>query len=224
MAERSRFERRRRAYCVILVAVASACLDSARADSTALTQTADGPVLRVAIEGDSTDVRVPAAREALEFWNREFLKLGRRVRFESRVVRRDTIPDDLLRAAAREVVVGFGPGTLALRKAASTIPADVVIVLSNADLVSFSLRWKAGGRGVVGVRRADIPPLTLPNTVRNVVAHEVGHVLGLDHNSDQTTLMCGRPAPCRPAAFASDPSRFFPLTPADERRIQNRWP
>jgi len=64
----------------------------------------------------------------------------------------------------------------------------------------------------------------MPNTVRNVVAHELGHVLGLDHNGDSTTLMCGRPASCRPAAFASDRVRFFPLTGDDDRRLQERWP
>ena len=47
-----------------------------------------------------------------------------------------------------------------------------------------------------------------------------GHVLGLAHNADSTTLMCGRPAPCRPAVFASDTVYFFPLTAADERSLR----
>jgi SAM-dependent methyltransferase len=34
----------------------------------------------------------------------------------------------------------------------------------------------------------------------------------------------GRPASCRPAAFASDTARFFPLTHDDERWIESRWP
>jgi hypothetical protein len=58
---------------------------------------------------------------------------------------------------------------------------------------------------------------------RNAVAHELGHVLGLPHNDDPSTLMCGRPAPCRPTAFASDTDHFFPLTADDERELRETW-
>ena len=119
---------------------------------------------------------------------------------------------------------GRGPATARLRARLSGVPGDIIIALSDTDLISFGLPWRAGSQGVVAVRRSDILPLSLPNTVRNVVAHELGHVLGLSHNGDAATLMCGRPAPCRPAAFASDTAYFFPLTPQDEERLRERWP
>ena len=48
--------------------------------------------------------------------------------------------------------------------------------------------------------------------------------LGLSHNADPRTLMCGRPAPCRPDSFASTTVRLFPLTLSDERQLRERWP
>jgi hypothetical protein len=117
-----------------------------------------------------------------------------------------------------------GRQTGRLRAGLADVPGDIVIALSDTDLISFGVPWRPGSVGIVALRRADIPPLSLPNTVRNVAAHELGHVLGLAHNMDITTLMCGRPAPCRPAAFASDTVHFFPLTPSDEHFLRERWP
>ena len=220
--------RRRRLLVVVILAAAGVYYwrDSGRANTASLERDAAGPRLRVSVVGDTTDARLSAAREAIAFWNREFQRLGRKTHFDSATVGATRIPDSLLRSASQETgsIFGRGPATTRLVGSLANVPADIVIALSQTDLISFSVRWRSGSRGVVGIRRADIPPLTLPNTVRNVIAHEIGHVLGLDHNRDSTTLMCGRPASCRPAAFASDSARVFPLTPADERRLQERWP
>ena len=76
---------------------------------------------------------------------------------------------------------------------------------------------------MVILRRADVEPLSLPNVARNVVAHELGHVLGLPHGSDPTLLMCGRPAPCRPALFQSEKQSFFPLTDGERKTLAKRF-
>jgi len=203
---------------------AAACGETNRVDAATLEHTADRVRLRVSILGAPSDPRIAPVREAICHWNGELRRLGRQVQLDSGIVRTKSVPDDVLRAASREVMIGRGPATSRLRSSLSNLPADIVIALSDTDLISFGVPWRAGSQGVVALRRSDIPPLSLPNTVRNVVAHELGHVLGLAHNRDSTTLMCGRPAPCRPAVFASDTPRFFPLTASDERQIRQRWP
>lgn len=209
---------------VAVVAVALRLRDSGPVDASTLSHDPTGPRVRVAILGDSTDARVAPATEAIAYWNRELRRLGLRTHFDVPTIRNDSLPDALLRRASREAPIGVGLATMRVRSALADVPADIVVALSHTDLISFSVPWRAGGRGMAGIRRADIPPLSLPNTVRNVIAHELGHVLGLRHNTDATTLMCGRPAECRPANFASDTARFFPLTTDDERRLRKRWP
>jgi len=98
-----------------------------------------------------------------------------------------------------------------------SIPGDIVIVLSDANFISFSTHWSIG-KGVVAIKSGRAYPLTLPNVARNVIAHELGHVIGLAHNSDPTMLMCGRPAPCRPMEFQSTTEHYFPLT-GDEKAL-----
>ena len=56
---------------------------------------------------------------------------------------------------------------------------------------------------------------------RNVIAHELGHTLGLTHNGNTPTLMCG---PCQHTVYRSNERRFFPLTPAERERLQTLYP
>ncbi|NIR43935.1 MAG: matrixin family metalloprotease, partial [Gammaproteobacteria bacterium] len=44
---------------------------------------------------------------------------------------------------------------------------------------------------------------------RHVIAHELGHAIGLGHNRSPDTLMCG---PCQPLMATVGEDGFLPLT------------
>jgi len=172
----------------------------------------------VTIIGREDDPRLPAARDAIEFWNRTLASLPTPFRLGT-ITRVDgSVPDAVLRDLSESTLHGSSQHADAF----ASFRGDLLIVLSDAEFVSFTAR--IGNRTLVAIKNGASAPLNQPNVVPNVIAHELGHALGLQHNSDPATLMCGRPAACRPAAFVSDSARMFPLTSADISRLHDLYP
>jgi Matrixin len=176
------------------------------------------PAITVVARED--DPRLPAVRAAVEYWNRTLaglptsFRLGTITRVDGRV------SDAVLRDLSESTIGGLWKRPDS--RSFASFPGDLIIVLSDAEFVSFTSR--IDDRMLVAIKNGSSPPLNLPNVLPNVTAHEIGHAIGLQHNADPTTLMCGRPAACRPAAFASDETRMFPLTPADLARLRQLYP
>lgn len=174
----------------------------------------------VTIVSAPDDPRLPAVREAIAFWNQTFADLGTPFRLGAITQVEGAIPDGDMRALSQASLQHFWRG-VTLPASAAQFPGDLLVVLSNADFISFAAPDR--GRTLVGIKNAPFL-LNTPNVLRNVVAHELGHSVGLPHNYDPSLLMCGRPAACRPDAFKSDTPHFFPLSPAEKDHLRSLYP
>lgn len=161
--------------------------------------------ISVAVVGaDAADPRWGATEEAVGYWNDQLAEIGAGIRLGPLTRLVQPVPQF--------------PTELA------SLPGDIIVVLSMLDFISFGHPWSPGQKGLVEISRPDVWPRSLPNVLRNLLAHDLGQVLGLGHNDDPAMLMCGRPAACRPNLFTSEAKRFFPLTEAEKTTLCQSWP
>jgi hypothetical protein len=166
------------------------------------------------------DPRVETLREAVAYWNRTFAELGTPFRLGDIDVVTGSVPDGDIQSVGDQVL--HGSSSTSIPESLQRLPGDLLVILSDARFVSYTAY--RGGRVFVAIKNGNTPPLALPNVLRNVIAHELGHAIGLEHNTDPELLMCGRPAACRPDAFESATQRFFPLSDNERKYLLILYP
>ena len=181
----------------------------------------------VILSPDEADGRVALTREAIAFWNRALKELELTPRLTEAALMVAPPSSRALENYARRLWQQAGrlpPGVLgpAPPPELAAFSADVVVLLSKQELMSFAWPLESATRFFVAVSADTEAPPHQSGTLRNVIAHELGHTLGIVHNGIATALMCG---PCRsPVQERAGDQRFLPLTPQDHALLRELYP
>jgi hypothetical protein len=175
----------------------------------------------VTIASAPDDQRIPLVLAAIEHWNSELAAIGTAFRIGE--VGYSPTPLTASDLIERGTATADGQRPPPLSAEIRGLPGDLIVALSDAAFVSFSLAPGINERVLVGISGYQ-PPRTFPNVMANVITHELGHAIGLGHNDDPSLLMCGRPAPCRPDAFRSLEPRIFSITDEERATLLRFYP
>lgn len=170
----------------------------------------------ITLMSNPSDSRVPLVYEAVSFWNATLSQIGTSFRLGAIATSDTTIPS---RELAPPYVLGPGLGW---RQEMSTrlmrLDSNLIVVLSDIE-GAFGMPYASLQKVLIAIGGG--PDYPNRNLVRNTIAHEFGHAIGLNHNNESGALMCGGKAKC---AYAGVDSGFGPLTRFERARLREIYP
>lgn len=128
-------------------------------------------------------------------------------------------PQDSLRNFHRgldQLLQIVGSRNIVLLDHVRDLPGDVIIALLSGPTSFFAAR-DVGRKVLVVIRDHRTYSPDRPNELLVTIAHELGHVIGLDHNDDEAALMCG-------TNCIDTSKRFLTLTRYEKGRIIHMYP
>ncbi len=173
------------------------------------------------VSPSESDERLEPTLEAIEFWNRTFRDLDLEpvlVDFEVVVASPAThaLENYAFKISRRAGRPSAGPYEPAPPEELSAMNAEVVVLLSKQNLMQFAWPLPQTTHYFIAINASSEWSPIDARKMRNVIAHELGHAVGLTHVDGPSALMC---QPCRmPDEREGDPA-FLPLTEHDRSRL-----